>query len=98
MTTGHISETVREGFLEEVTVKTQRRSPGKAKDQRVSIPSEGEDEHKGWEAETGELFAEEEGKEERGPCVAGVGGGAPGASGAVTWRRAGERAGQAVRL
>ena len=33
MTTGHISETVREGFVEEVTVKMQRRSPGKAKNQ-----------------------------------------------------------------
>lgn len=94
MTTGHISETVREGFLEEVTVKMQRRSPGKAKNQRVSITSEGEDQHKGWEGETDELFAEEEGKEETGPCV---GSGGRWWSGSLwcwqTWRRAEERAG-----
>ena len=50
--------------------RSQRQCGGEAQakgNQRTSITSEGENEHKGWENETNELFPEKEGKRERGP-------------------------------
>lgn len=78
---------VREGFSEETTVTVWRRSLGKGQNQRASLTSEAENEHRGCKGEASELFPEKEGRE-RGPC-AGRGGRrwcCP------VWRRAGGRA------
>lgn len=69
-------------------------TPGKGKSQRRSITSEGGNEHEGWEDETNELFPEKEGEGEGGPCAGrGVRWWC-----CPMWRRAGERAGERLRL
>lgn len=60
---------VREGFSEETIVTVRRRSLGKGQNQRTSLKSEAENEHRGCRGEASELFPEKEGKRERGPCV-----------------------------
>ena len=50
-----------------------RRSLGKGQNQRASLTSEAENEHRGCKGEASELFPEKEGREREAPVRAGVG-------------------------